>query len=697
MAQLYIDEKRILPAPFVTINKTMSFSADGRPLDRNFNIILNGTLLPNRGYPTADGWPSSGLGDTPATSSYLNDGQKFDAITRKQEYLREALQHPGFTLQYYSTGTYSSTPIEAICKLNSINFEPDPWVIKSTYTIDLEAYYLNKTGTSGVEDQFALGASGLGLTDVSDNWGIKEYSDGESAYEISRSVSATARAIYTSNDTLSSGLEPWENAKAWVVSRLNSSGITNSYFELPLISGSFYNMVEEETIDKLAGSYSVSQTFLYHNQNYMEDRSVTKTIQKPLLDDNGPTITQISVNGSITGLDENNSSASGKLDNARSQFNTLLTTLGTIVGANGEPTNYSSTEDDNAGVLTYSISYVNNSGSTYTHNFNVALNLDDGGASSLSINGQIDGVTNDGFPTGQFIVAKSAWNTIEPTLRALAFAEASTILGGIASGEFSTYPVGKSVSYNPANASISYNYNFGRTGQDGGGNLYLDEYTVEYSTENPQNLNGAGYISQATINGTIKGLTTSTDLSEKITNAKTGWETVRNNLYTRANNDYDTIGSGNPSLNTIPRNRSVTINETAGTVSYSTTFNSDPTPPNGVAVLDMNVSEGLQGDIFATQIIPGRTAGPILQNIATVSEKTRTIDVALTMHPNAGYHWIYENIATPRGIASGIIGSGLYDLNGWAGRGSDYFVQSDSDNWDWKAGFYTRNITIVYT
>lgn len=699
---LKIGDKALIPAPIVTINKELSFTDDGRPLLPLFRINLKGTLLPERGSPTSEGWH---IGDgEPADEIFNADDQKHFSLLSKQEFLRDALAEPGFRLRYCPQG-YEC--IDAYPKFINLTFDPGTWVIKSDYSIDLESIYLNQQLTSEIEDSLVLNTSGLYLTRVSDDFRISEREDGTLLKDIIRTISATATTAYTSGvvsgtTTLSGiiGNEAWRNAKSWVNYRINNYplGSGDTRFAIPSGANTFYNIFAEETIDKTAGTYSVVQHHIYHTANYSENRNVSKTRESITVGDEGPVIESISVNGTVQGLASGTNLSATKLANALTYFYSITGTLHTQVGAFGLPLTLTWGSDETNGVINYTATFINNSGSTYRHTYDVNFTFDSQQYPQVQIAGQIEGITNDGIYSNssghKFNRAVSGWTTLSSTLKSLAFAY-SNIFGGVSYGNnFSDIPLNKRVSFNKAVGTISYDYLF--SFNDAGSSAeYSDEYTIDLNTPNSTTIGSrAGLLVNATINGTIKGLDSSDTPSNRYTAAATAWSTIQTQLLSRVNTEYSKIGSNTPSLNSGILSKTIGLNKQAGIITYSASFSNYPYPSNsGIAVEDVSVEDAYPQDIFAVQIIPGRSLGPIIQNMGTINELRRNINISLTMYPKAGTsHWAYSDKPTLKTVSSGI----LNNLLPPGIKGTGWFVAGDSDNWDWKNGFYTRSINIVY-
>lgn len=114
----------------------------------------------------------------------------------------------------------------------------------------------------------------------------------------------------------------------------------------------------------------------------------------------------------------------------------------------------------------------------------------------------------------------------------------------------------------------------------------------------------------------------------RFANANAKWNTLYSGgvVYSRATN-YTGI-----TFNPMPLQTVVGKNPVAGTINYNYSFNNRPTNliPNSrtesITIQDINPN-----DVFAKIPIPGRTNGPILQPINTISESIRTLQIECTM------------------------------------------------------------------
>ena len=706
----YIDDQRLIPAPFVTINKSTNLTDDNRVLSSNFSITARGTLVPSQGSPSSTGWHISTVTE-PAEEGFVTDTTRFHSLLSKQDRLQKAFAKPGVRIRYEPQG---QPAVEFYPITSRVAFTPGSWVIRSDYEVTMEADRVNQVGATGIEEYFALSASGLYLSNVSDDLQIRERQDVSNYIEINRTVSATSSAAHVSgtyNNGAFTGVEPWKNARTWVLNRISStplgSGDTSllpTGFNWP--SG-FYDLVEEESIDRVAGGYTKLQKFAFHTKNYYEHRTLTTTVDPSGRTNNlGTATTRISLRGKIQGLAPATgnivgtglSPAGSRLGAAVAYWESINGTpaLNAIAGADGTPISTNYTYDEEAGAVNYSVEWINNSGTNYTHTYNVQFALGDNGFPSVSINGQINGLSDDDFffmgSGTKLNRAISGWVAIEPTLKSLAFAH-PTVFGGTGyESHFADNPINKTATVNAAVGSINYNHIYGW--KDGGNDTYTDSYDINLSTENAPTGSTAGLKSVVVLNGVIQGISTNDRPEDRNDNAATAWGTVEDLLYVRASGEYSKIGTGTPVLRPRIVSKTVSVNRTNGTIGYSATFNNfDSTYSDEIAVQDVTVEDNFRQDIFAPQIIPGRLPGPIIQDIGTKGVRTRNINIALTMYPKNGNGvWSYADASTPRGLASGII-TGLVPAGS---RTSDYWFNGDSETWDWKNGFYTRVVNITY-
>jgi hypothetical protein len=694
----WINNKRIIPAPLVTQSKQIVFAGDGKPIGTTHSMNLKGTLLPGRGSPYSTGWWISEA-EFNGVESILDDNDGHNNLLIKQELLRHVLsQSESVKLAYAPSG---DSQVVFYGKLRGINFDPGVWVQRSDYSIDLVGEVVDHLGVTGYENAFAYSTSGYYLTAANDNWQIGQQDGAIPQYNISRTVSATAVAAYGSAGLIAEG---WVNAKNWVLTRVSGVGIEQSVFPVTGIhpTTGFYNTLQQESIDKTAGSYSLqlTQTYMPGGNNYAENRTVSRQFQFRLLDDNSPTqIESITVNGTIAGL--GTGSVSGRLANAYTYWNTLYpSVLPTQVGAYGSGITVNLNENWNNGSLEYTVNFVNSTGSTYVHVYDVSYNSDGTSPPSVSINGTINGVTLDGYygPSNRKMNnAISGWLLIEPNLKTLAFTYPNGTLlpTGVTSARFADKPFGKAVGYNKANGAITYSANFPYKDPSGSSDsTYQETFNIDFNTANVVGDSAGGLLSNATIQGTIQGVSTSDFPLEKYANAEAAWATVRGVLYNRVSGLMINIFADCPIVTNRPSSKAVSLNRLGGTISYSVAFTNElPASGTSVAVADVTVENTPRARVVAQQPIPGRAVGPIIQDIATTNAYARNVNITLGMQPKGSRaHWTYSDITTPRAAASGYLASVVGDLGV---LNTNYFIVAEPETWNWKNGSFTKNYQLI--
>ena len=694
----WINDKRVIPAPLVTHSKQLITAGDGKAIGTSHTLSLRGTLIPGMGSPFSTGWWTSEV-DFNGTEVMSDDNDRHNNLLIKQELLRHLLsQGESVKIAYAPSG---DPQVVFYGKLRNINFEPGVWVQRTDYQVELVGEVVDKAGITGYENAFAYSTSGYYLTAAGDTWQIAQQDGNVPQYNISRTVSATATASYGAGGLIA---EAWVNARNWVLNRVSGVGVEQSVFPitgLHPVTG-FYNTIQQESIDKTAGSYSlqITQTTTPSGVNYAETRTVARQFQFRLNDDNSPVqVETIQVNGNIAGL--GTGSVSGRLANAYTYWNSLYPALMiTQVGAFGTGINYNLTENWQNGSLDYAVTFINNSGSTYSHVYDVSYNSDGNSPPSVTINGTIQGITRDGYyQTNQNRMSNviSGWALVEPNLKTLAFAYPNGVIfpTGISSSRFSDRPAGRSVAFNKANGSITYSANFPYKDPSGStSSTHEETFTVDCQTNDAFNDTDGGLLGTATINGTIRGISASDFPLEKYANAQSAWTTVRGLLYNRANSLFEYSFDDSPSLITRPVSKSVSYNQLAGVVNYSVVYTNALAPTdNDIATADVIVQNAPKSRIVAQQPIPGRLAGPIIQDIGTTTAYTRNVSINLKMAPKGSRaYWTFADITTPRAVASGYLSNSVSDLGV---LNTDWFITNQNEAWDTKNGTYTTQYDIT--
>jgi hypothetical protein len=304
------NSKKIIPAPLVSIQKSYQRTGDGTKIGKIYSITVQGTLLSWKGSPNSEGtlWDQAGY---PPDESVDHDA-RLGAILRKQEALRGLFSEDGKAFEIHPWD--GSQAMSCYPKVLEIQFPEGIWVDQCPYTITLEATQMFPESETDIVPY---------LSDQTENWNIEvdesqqEGVDIPRTYRLTHSISAVGKAVYDSNGVLIS--TGWEQARTWVQAQMGydasiatSSGVQN----LPDYYGGF-NLVRTEQIDKYAGSYFVTENWVLASGSALEtfEINTNKSTDTP--------ITTVSIQGTITGLENrnsNNSLISTKYNNALNKY-----------------------------------------------------------------------------------------------------------------------------------------------------------------------------------------------------------------------------------------------------------------------------------------------------------------------------------------------------------------------------------------
>jgi len=178
------------------------------------------------------------------------------------------------------------------------------------------------------------------------------------------------------------------------------------------------------------------------------------------------------------------------------------------------------------------------------------------------------------------------------------------------------------------------------------------------------------------------------------------YDQIKSRLFDRARTAYLAVTGEcfDRSLNPVVKSRSVGINPIEGTISYA--YGYDTTTSGcitGDCLLSQNISidDTLAQDVFASQTVLGRAAGPILQDIGTITANTRTVSVELVTLPPTACNSVTEMYKpVPTGLVHDFIGVISGDL---MANYSQVFISSQSQNWNFSIGRYTKTMGFTYT
>ena len=290
--------RKIIPAPFVTINKSYNSTSAGEKLGVSYQLTLTGTLLPWRGSPSgnydalADAFWT--LSNEPPDESVVGNNEDFNHILRKQEAIRWLFSEDGRSLEWQPAN--GQPVVKCNPKILSINFGEGTWAERCTYQVTLQADWILINGLIEKEDSFEADL----IICASEEWSFAETvgQQGE-GYEVSHTVHAQGSIGYDENGDQYNDNEAWENAKVWVDARITGDVST------PIVSGALGSgtwrggsYTKSVSIGESDGAYSVTEHFLLMPTNVF----IEKDFQVSLRTD--PESVDVSYNGTIYGLSE---------------------------------------------------------------------------------------------------------------------------------------------------------------------------------------------------------------------------------------------------------------------------------------------------------------------------------------------------------------------------------------------------------
>lgn len=193
-------------------------------------------------------------------------------------------------------------------------------------------------------------------------------------------------------------------------------------------------------------------------------------------------------------------------------------------------------------------------------------------------------------------------------------------------------------------------------------------------------------IVTATVSGTIEGLDTSNfgaNTDDKLTQAKAALDSIKQYIYTVANTEYATHFGGSYSLRTTPSTKSYAINKTTGVISYNYTYSDEEQFISGAKKESITISHSnvdREVDIIAIFPIIGKTDKPIIQDIDSAKEITKTLSIEILMDR--------DNRASAPDVSS--------IITAYTPNETIKYKTDSGDSWSPTTGRYSRNVTWTY-
>lgn len=353
MPMIYNSQK-VIPAPFVSINKKYNTNGDGKKVGSTFSLQLVGTIVAYMGSPNSSGvfWNLAGY---PPDESIGADS-RLAAILRKQEALRTLFAEPGHWLEIDPFD--GSPPVRCLPDVIEINFAEDIWFNVCRFTINVETDTLYIAGTPQTEDNFTHN-----LISAEEEWSL-QFGPIPNVYELSHNVSAQARQKFEDDGSGDLELAGWQRAKNWVMTRLGYSSNVATASGVFNLSPSFtgYNHSRQMTQNESAGSFSVNENWIVNTEPAYEEFTVD------VRNDAASNMSTVAIQGTINGLEERDGNFQISVDkytNAADKWATvqslLITRAQTYSGltVNALPQTQTVTHSPVVGVITYNYEYTN--------------------------------------------------------------------------------------------------------------------------------------------------------------------------------------------------------------------------------------------------------------------------------------------------------------------------------------------------
>jgi hypothetical protein len=245
---------------------------------------------------------------------------------------------------------------------------------------------------------------------------------------------------------------------------------------------------------------------------------------------------------------------------------------------------------------------------------------------------------------------------------------------------------------------------------------YVYDVSAQFSNDE------SGVVSLS-VEGTVIGLSEQdikSNVNDKLTKARAGYDAISgggwcigskghnlaDNVYAKYYRQGDSCSAGLV-LDKCARSITVTENKNAGTISFNISYKALSSDVynlkyafTGAIAATLSISDENQGNpgpsIEVVAIIPiiGRKKGPVIQNMGTTRERSRTASIEVLVNQACRYPAKGKEIAS---IAFGKLlaykpGGSVYGTGG----ADNIYVQDTREEWDWASGRYQASIQWVY-
>ena len=370
----------LIPAPFVSIDKTLIKGPDGRTLRVEYVFNLTGTIV---NVETEK--------DSPASQDY----SEMEGVLAEQDRIAKLFSLDGGRLEISSPGGGGPNTIDAYCTVESVRFNEGKWVNRCEYAITLKS--------NAIEDQNVPTSD---LESFDENWSITENED--STYSVSHQIEA--RGLLTFNGGVEN--DPLAAARAWVYSRMYLNNIDGGFgirsgtpalnlstliSNVDSVSENYWNKSFVETVDPVTYSVSVSESFIHNPAGDAREEWGASVSYEP---DNQNRIT-ININGRVIGFADNAKNWTLRGTNAKNRYSSttepnlytrMTAFLPTGFTANPTPITRQITYE-NDGTISYSVGYTATKGNLIPNAIDENISIDDVGYTDVFAQIQVPGRT----------------------------------------------------------------------------------------------------------------------------------------------------------------------------------------------------------------------------------------------------------------------------------------------------------------
>jgi len=309
--------KHLRPVQTISITHNMGSNVDGQCVSPIYNLELNGTLIYNCGSPTSSGTFGNFASEQ---CEVIGTGVRINSLLSKHCALGSLFSENYKELEL---GTSAGSPnLKAYPRVLSVSLSdtsnPSYW----TYTVSLEADNLYCNGVP-------IAPTGCNkVKSFEETWDIS-YDEGEfisesgdnRLWKVSHAVSAVGLGLAGSGGLTT---QPYEDAKDFVCARKGKNAILPSLcIENFSRSGDpLYNYYESHNVDKPNGSYSLSESWMYSTNPYIESYSIET---QESIDTSCNTV---SIQGAVRGFETRVSgivpATGSRYYNASTRFNSMV-------------------------------------------------------------------------------------------------------------------------------------------------------------------------------------------------------------------------------------------------------------------------------------------------------------------------------------------------------------------------------------